>query len=418
MLTTYCLGVEGRKAWVAGLDAVRPRLALSPAGNVGQRRGLWFAGFVGVALLFGVAVGQLTGMVPAVFAAWLLGALQTWPLLLLAVSPVLCWQLIACGLAAGSVSALWQDGQAVPWPAGSCIAALVALFVLGLAETSRVSVVNGLVGAGVVLVTAVFTVPLSWFEAGMVLLTASAITGAGAVLGELRRSHHALVVEREQREQSDRAQALADSRNRIASELHDVMAQHVSMIAVQAQAAPIRDPGLSVQTSQAFDNIYEASASVLTEMRRVIDVLRDADDGSGQVRLPRSSNLDDIGQLFDSWRQLGMAIAVTWSGDHQEIPESVSENAFRIVRESLTNIVRHAPGAPASVCIHRAPGALELRISNPIAGPYIGEATRGGHGLAGMAERATAAGGSFAAGPDAEESRWIVCAVLPTVGMA
>src|SRR3546814_9632066 len=142
-------------------------------------------------------------------------------------------------------------------------------------------------------------------------------------------------------------------------------------------------------TSCALVTVVQTCALpiLLTEMRRVIDVLRDADDGSGQVRLPRSSNLDDIGQLFDSWRQLGMAIAVTWSGDHQEIPESVSENAFRIVRESLTNIVRHAPGAPASVCIHRAPGALELRISNPIAGPYIGEATRGGHGMAGMAER-------------------------------
>jgi signal transduction histidine kinase len=201
-------------------------------------------------------------------------------------------------------------------------------------------------------------------------------------------------------------------RARIARELHDVVAHHISMIAVQAETARLTTPGLPAAGAQRFTEIGDTARAGLTEMRRLLGLLReDARDAGATVadRHPQPG-LPQLTELIDKARSASGSLArLIVSGQVTELDPGVELAAYRIVQEALTNARRHAPGAPVDVELHYTDDALRMRIRDNGPGPS-GDGS--GHGLLGMRERALAVGGSLETGPG-QAGGFCVEAVLP-----
>jgi signal transduction histidine kinase len=199
-------------------------------------------------------------------------------------------------------------------------------------------------------------------------------------------------------------------RARIARELHDVVAHHISMIAVQAETARLTTPGMPAAGAQRLLEIGDTARAGLTEMRRLLSVLRE--DASGEIAERRPQpGLQQLNELLDEARDAaGAAARLIVSGAPVELDPGVELAAYRIVQEALTNARRHAPGAAADVELRYAEDGLLLRIRDNGPGPR--SASPAGHGLLGMRERAAAVGGELRTGP-AAAGGFLVEAVLP-----
>ena len=230
----------------------------------------------------------------------------------------------------------------------------------------------------------------------------------------VRRSGERQLEEQERRHSGERA--LLEERQRIARELHDVVAHHMSVIAIQAEAAPYKTADPPPELVESFGEIRASALAGLTELRRVLGVLRTG----GQDTTPQPG-LADLDALLDSARSGGVSVTVTCSGNPVTLPEGVDLSAYRIVQEALSNAMRHAPGSHVRLHVAYRPEGLALEVRND-AGPRapsrswwpagITAAGGGGHGLVGMRERATMLGGSLDAGPT-EDGGFRVTAVLP-----
>jgi signal transduction histidine kinase len=292
------------------------------------------------------------------------------------------------------------------------LAAPFLVIAVALAAAPRpapvVSTVSGLAGAGGD--TRVLTVLLAS------AIPVAALAGMTRRAGEQSRT---VVAVRELTGQQ-RAEHLArGERARIARELHDVVAHHISMIAVQAETARLTTPGLTETGAQRFGAIGDTARAGLTEMRRLLGVLReDASAGSQEAdgtaaagrtadRRPASRRpqpgLPQLGGLVDEARDAsGSAARLIVSGPVTRLDPGVELAAYRIVQEALTNARRHAPGAAVDVELRYAGDALRLRVRDNGPGPRqtgAGAGLPSGHGLLGMRERAAAAGGSLRTGP-------------------
>jgi signal transduction histidine kinase len=186
-------------------------------------------------------------------------------------------------------------------------------------------------------------------------------------------------------------------RARIARELHDVVAHHISIIAVQAETARLTTPGMPAAGAQRLSEIGDTARAGLTEMRRLLGVLRE----DAQVVLPDrhpQPGLAQLPRLIDEARESsGAGYRLIISGSPVTVDPGVGLAAFRIVQEALTNALRYAPRAAVDVEVHYGDGELRLRIRDN--GPGLERtAPAGGHGLAGMRERAAAMGGELRAG--------------------
>jgi signal transduction histidine kinase len=191
-------------------------------------------------------------------------------------------------------------------------------------------------------------------------------------------------------------------RARIARELHDVVAHHISMIAVQAETARLTTPDLTSLGAQRFSEIGDRARSGLTEMRRLLGVLRE-----GTADLKPQPQLNQLVDLLDDARLTAGARLIV-SGAPVPLDPGVEVAAYRIVQEALTNARRHAPGAAVDVELRYG---TELRVRIRDNGP--GTANPAGHGLTGMRERAAAVGGTLRAGPLDAVGGFLVEAVLP-----
>jgi signal transduction histidine kinase len=250
-------------------------------------------------------------------------------------------------------------------------------------------------------------------EAGVrtVLLAASApaMAWVGAALraGSEATVHHAA------------RQAIAGSlvehtargeRARIARELHDVVAHHISMIAVQAETARLTTPGMPDAGAQRLLEIGDTARAGLTEMRRLLGVLREDAETAVAERHPQPG-LEQLNDLLDEARATsGAATRLIVSGAPAELDPGVELAAYRIIQEALTNARRHAPGTAVDVELHYSDDTLRLRVRDNGPGP---KASPGGHGLSGMRERAAAVGGELRTGP-AAVGGFLVEAWLPT----
>lgn len=201
-------------------------------------------------------------------------------------------------------------------------------------------------------------------------------------------------------------------RARIARELHDVVAHHVSMIAVQAEAARLTTPGMPAAGAARLLQIGDTARAALTEMRRLLGVLRE-DTADDAVDLKPQPGLQELNELLDEARQTsGAATRLILSGSPDTLDPGIELAAFRIVQEALTNARRHAPGAAVDVELRYTDAALLVRIRDN--GPGPSETTiPAGHGLLGMRERAAAVGGRLRVGP-AAGGGFLVETTLPT----
>jgi signal transduction histidine kinase len=223
------------------------------------------------------------------------------------------------------------------------------------------------------------------------------------------RSGERQLEEQERRHSGERA--LLEERQRIARELHDVVAHHMSVIAIQAEAAPYKTADPPPELVESFGEIRASALAGLAELRRVLGVLRTGEPGTAP-----QPGLAELDTLLDSARSGGVSVAVTCSGNPVDLPEGVDLSAYRIVQEALSNAMRHAPGSRVQVQVTYRPDGLALEIRNDaVASVLVASGAReagGGHGLVGMRERATMLGGSLDAGPTADGG-FRVAAVLP-----
>ncbi|MEE6262492.1 sensor histidine kinase [Plantactinospora sonchi] len=198
-------------------------------------------------------------------------------------------------------------------------------------------------------------------------------------------------------------------RARIARELHDVVAHHISMIAVQAETARLTTPGMPVEGARRLVAIAETARAALTEMRRLLGVLRS--DAEGVPTRRPQPGLQQLNELLDETRDSsGVTARLIVRGRVRPLDPGIELTAYRIVQEALTNVRRHAPGAAVDVALHYAEEALRLTVRDNGPGPVAGGRT--GHGLVGMRERVLMVGGELTAGP-APVSGFLVRATLP-----
>ncbi len=254
--------------------------------------------------------------------------------------------------------------------------------------------------------------PLSGHDSALSGLVTLVAVVAALILGDAQRQRSQVVAERDEtrRAMADtlRDRAAAQERNRIARELHDVVAHHLSMIAIQAETARLATPGMPAEGQAQLAAIGGTARDALTEMRRLLGVLRvDVDD---VAELSPQPGLDRIDELIEAARAAGTPVRLTLSGTPVQLPVGVDLSAYRIVQEALTNARQHTPGAAVEVEVAYTGDLLRLRIRDD--GPGSADANPGGHGLHGMRERAAMAGGTLTAGP-AEGGGFLVEATLP-----
>jgi signal transduction histidine kinase len=258
------------------------------------------------------------------------------------------------------------------------------------------------------------------YQDGESMVTAVLGTAAFGAMGvavdsvsSRRRAQLALADQAKHAELEQARLAVLEGRARIARELHDVVAHHMSLIAVRAETAPYRIAGLPEPACAEFGWLSGSAREAMTDMQRLLTMLR---NGELAARVPQPG-LPDLPALIDTARQAGMAVELCAPTGLDMVPESASVCAYRIVQEALSNAGRHAAGAPVTVSVQHDAQTVTLRVANV---PSTARAPRvnghaSGHGLAGMRERAELLGGSLSAGP-APDGGFAVSAVLPIAG--
>jgi signal transduction histidine kinase len=205
----------------------------------------------------------------------------------------------------------------------------------------------------------------------------------------------ALDLERERGEKAD--QAVTEERARIARELHDVVAHYVSVMVVQAAGARRvvdKDP---LAAKGALEAVETAGRTALTEMRRMLEVLRADDPGTGP-----QPGLSEIDKLIDNVRDTGLPVEFSIEGEVCCLPAGMDLAAYRVVQEALTNSVKHAGKATARVTVSYTDDYVEIEVTDDgrgAAAPLLSAGAEGGHGLIGMKERVALFGGTLEAGP-------------------
>jgi signal transduction histidine kinase len=219
------------------------------------------------------------------------------------------------------------------------------------------------------------------------------------------------------------AQAAGRERTRIARELHDVVAHHVSLIAVQAEAAASLLPGRPDQARSAVDIIGDTARQALTELRRLLGVLRGPAE---PLETAPSASLGELGEVLDQVRGAGLPVDFEVVGTPGPLSPGVDLTAYRIVQEALTNTIRHSRAAQAAVTLRYEPGYITVSVTDSGRRPDGLPSARGagtgspgslvsgsGLGLAGIAERVASCGGNLSVGPT-EADGFTVTARLPS----
>ncbi|MFE7116904.1 sensor histidine kinase [Streptomyces sp. NPDC057654] len=240
----------------------------------------------------------------------------------------------------------------------------------------------------------------------VVTATATGVRGTREVRARLAEQESALALERAHR-------TVLEERARIARELHDVVAHHMSVISIQADAAVYRVAKPPEELVTALADIRTGALEGLTELRRLLGVLRSEDrPGGGTAEAPQPT-LDRLDDLLTGVRAAGLDVTAAISGARRPLPEGVELSAYRIVQEALSNVLRHAPGATARVELAYTHAALRLRVLNGPGRRAARPSPGAGHGILGMRERAAMLGGELAA--DATpDGGYEVAAELPT----
>jgi len=350
----------------------------------------------------------LVSQLPPVLVQRLLAIVVVAPLPLAARRPMLAWRIGWLALLlVPLLPATWWGG----WPWGPPqLAALLAAFCLAGVRQPR---------AALAWMWALTLVPwLLWLTSRIQDLNGPAsasvvFTAAAIVVDSLRArllAQRDLVTQTQRAEAEQARRAVLEERTRIARELHDVVAHHLSLIAVRAETAPYRLPGLAGPVAGEFGSLSGLAREALTDMRRLLGVMRQDQPAA----LAPQPQLTDLPELVAVTRRAGVPVELTFPAELGQVPAGVGVCAYRIVQESLSNASQHAPGAAVTVSVGQEQGAVRLRVTNGPGTPAGQDRAelRPGHGLTGMRERVALLGGSLSAGP-APGGGFEVCAVLP-----
>jgi signal transduction histidine kinase len=345
-----------------------------------------------IALLLGVmGFGPASGPVPL-----LSGLLCAAPVLATLVRPVGAFWM---SMAATPVVALFEGGLGDwPWLPGTFFCHLTVLVVVAVRTRPRTAAWMWVLTAAYGLfMETVFGNGEYNTSAPMLLMSALALltVAVGHVRREARRE---VTAQRTVTAHERSRRTLLEERTTIARELHDVVAHHMSVVAIQAEAAPYRVENPPEELERAFATIRENAVAALTELRRVLGVVRAEDYEAPDAPQPTLADLD---ALLANVRGTGLTVDKAVTGAVRELPPGVELSAYRIVQEALSNTLRHAPGASARVEVSYVLGGLGLRIVNgPVPAPSLVKPSPGaGHGVTGMRERVSMLNGEMTAGP-------------------
>lgn len=330
-----------------------------------------------------------------------LAVAQAAPLLMLAHRPLQAWWIIFPADILGAFVLLSKPVEkydAWPWTPPAIVAYLFLLLAIGLRETRRTVIGVWLLTGTVGLVLYLVAPERSNGSALLLFILGAVVLVIGTAVRERGEAQRRLA-EQETISETERAQrTLLEERTRIARELHDVVAHHMSVITVQADSAPYRISGLSDEAREEFTAIAASARESLGEMRRLLSVLRS--DGTEGDRAPQPG-IDRVQQLVEATVRAGVPAELSLAADLGEVPSAVDLSAYRIVQEALANVIRHAPGARTQVSITAGAGHLTVLVVNSPANLTRSplETTGTGHGLVGMRERVRLTGGSLDTGP-------------------
>jgi signal transduction histidine kinase len=299
----------------------------------------------------------------------------------------------------GVLSVLHSGGSPVV-----AVPACLALYTIGSTAAVRSTVAATAATAGVFAV-ATAVARGAWLDdrGDLPALSLMAFCGAAAAVGVAVRNQRAALEAAEARarqaeltREEEAERRVTDERVRIARELHDILAHHISVINVQAGVARhlmATDPD---QARTALGLVRDASKTVLAEMSSAVGLLRTREEDAPIEPTP---GLADVGALVESLRRAGLRLTCTSTGHAYALPPVQDLTAYRVVQESLTNAVKYGDGTADLVIDHR-PEGIGIEVRNPVGG-QVAAATDGGHGLIGMRERVDAVHGRLAAGPGA-----------------
>jgi signal transduction histidine kinase len=253
------------------------------------------------------------------------------------------------------------------------------------------------------------TLPVMAFLSAPALIITVAVRERSVALKQLAEQARLTSAERSQR-------ALLEERTRIARELHDVVAHHMSVIAIQAEAAPYRVENPPEELTGSLATIRKNAVDALAELRRILGVLRseDADTQFTEGAAPQPM-LDHLDELVDNVRSAGLSVEVAVTGSRRPLPPGLELSAFRIIQEALSNALKHAPGALVRVEVSYVLAGLGIRVVNARPPHSTTDGPQSGHGLLGMQERAAMLGGELSAGRTSEGG-YEVTAFLPLAG--
>ncbi|MGW6144691.1 sensor histidine kinase [Streptomyces sp. NPDC055140] len=332
----------------------------------------------------GGVIHALSGLVPALAVAMTL------------IRPVGAWWISL--VSTPFVAIMGGDGFGAPWAPAGFFAHLVVMTVVAARTRPRTAAWMWAGTAAFGFFASVFwysmdpdTAPMLFVSALALLVTTSVHIRREAKV-EMTAQRQVTAVERDKR-------TLLEERTNIARELHDVVAHHMSVVAIQAEAAPYRVENPPPELEQAFVTIRENAVAALTELRRVLGVVRAEDYEAPDAPQP---TLADLGRLLENVREAGLRVGQTVTGAVRDLPQGVELSAYRIVQEALSNALRHAPGAEARVEVSYVLGGLGLRIVNGPPTGLVKPSPGAGHGITGMRERIAMLSGEMTAGPTAD----------------
>lgn len=322
----------------------------------------------------------------------IIAALAAWPFILVRANPALGWAISA-------VSALvipWvfdlvpDSGYVYPWQVVHIIVIMTLLLAVSLVAGPPTVVVAWASTVLLFLADAPGDDGVGW-SVGL-----SAMVVFGLLIRWLVLSRRQLAAEEQAGELERARRAILEEKARIARDLHDVVAHHMSMVVVQAQSAPYRLSAVSDEAKAEFESIGATARDALNEIRGLLGVLRS--DAETIERAPQPG-VGQIQELLDGTRRAGIALSWNVSGDPASLSEMAGLTVYRILQESISNAARHCPGAHVTVSLDYGPSVTSLVVVNGPVPAAAGEPPRpessGGSGIGGMRERAAAIGGTL-----------------------
>ncbi|MEU6120343.1 sensor histidine kinase [Streptomyces sp. NPDC047123] len=411
--------VRGRAGhWPAQLraDLLRaPRLPAVSESRTGPFRWLSDALVAAVVVVLAGAVGLTLWSaygLPLAFAA-VLGPAHASSVMVAARRPVLgFWQSMAVSVLIALVVYPPGPNSAWPWPYACQLVHMCVLFLVALRSRPRVTAETLLLSIALTAVMRLVGGGDGNGESTALSMNGFAIAAGVALYFHTRRqAQQQLDLQKQRTAEEHERNVLLEERARIARELHDVVAHHMSMIAIQADAAPLRAPDVPAPVVESLGSIRAGALEALAELRRVLGVLRSPETGVPERDAPQP-DLAALDSLVDGVRRTGTEVGLRVEGTRRALPAGVELSAYRIVQEALSNAVRHAPGTAVDVTVTYGPRTLTVDVHNADPVRVSDPSSGSGHGMRGMRERVTMLGGELSAGRD-PQGGWRVRALLP-----